>query len=163
MTHCGRELLHAQWEILFDDEFLMAYEHGIVMECCDSIMRRFYLRIITHSGDYKERFALQFAIKPNAILINYRIILASIRNLGYCPCPRCLIPMSRVHNMGKVLDMKQRKTLARVDDTTRRSKVGEARDLIYKDNYAVNYDGVEELLKEQSLVPASVSTRFIHM
>jgi hypothetical protein len=46
----------------------------------------------------------------------YRIFLAGIRDLGHCPCPRCLIPSSAVPNMGKVRDMKQRKMLARVDD-----------------------------------------------
>src|SRR5262245_26895967 len=128
MTHCRREVLHAQWEILFDAEFLIAYEHGIVMESCDSVMRRFYPRIITHSGDYKERFAPALCNRPSPVLINCRILLATIRNLGRCPCPRCLIPMSRVHNMGKVLDMKQRKTLARIDDEARRDKVSKARD-----------------------------------
>ena len=56
MTHCRRELLHAQWDILLDDEFLEAYEHGIVIECCDEITRRFYPRILTYSADYKEKY-----------------------------------------------------------------------------------------------------------
>jgi len=55
LAHCRREMLHAQYEILLDDEFVEAYEHGIVIMCCDGIMRRFYPRIITHSADYKEK------------------------------------------------------------------------------------------------------------
>ena len=55
MTHCQCELLHAQWDILLDDEFLDAYEHGIMVECCDDIMCRFYLRLFTYSADYKEK------------------------------------------------------------------------------------------------------------
>lgn len=55
MTHCRRELLQAQWDILLDEEFLMAYQHGIVTECCDGIMRRFYPRLLTYSADYKEK------------------------------------------------------------------------------------------------------------
>lgn len=62
--------------------------------------------------------------------------------------------------MGKVVDMKQRKTLARVDDETRRRKVELARGIIYKKNYAVNSDPVEAFLREQSLVPTVVSTIF---
>jgi len=56
MTHCRRELLHAQWDILLEDEFLEAYEHGIVIECCDDITHQFYPRILTYSGDYKEKY-----------------------------------------------------------------------------------------------------------
>jgi hypothetical protein len=40
-THCHREFFHEQWRILLDDEFLEAYEHGIVIHCCDGITRRF--------------------------------------------------------------------------------------------------------------------------
>ena len=57
-----------------------------------------------------------------------------------------------------VLDMKQRKTLARVDDETRRHKIDTAREIIYKKNYAVDSKAVQTILREQSLVPTSVST-----
>jgi len=55
MTHCRHEVLHAQWDILLDEEFMVAYEHGIVIECCDEITRRFYPRFLTYSADYKEK------------------------------------------------------------------------------------------------------------
>lgn len=55
LTHCQRELLHAQWKALLDDDFLEAYEHGVVIECCDGIKRRFYLRIFTYAADYPEK------------------------------------------------------------------------------------------------------------
>jgi hypothetical protein len=58
--------------------------------------------------------------------------------------------------MGMVQDMKQRGTLARVDDAARRAKVASAWDIIYKKNYAVDSAPVERVLKEQSLVPNSV-------
>jgi hypothetical protein len=35
--------------------------------------------------------------------------------------------MSRVHNLGMARDMAQRKTLARIDDDSRRGKVVDAR------------------------------------
>lgn len=53
--------------------------------------------------------------------------------------------------------MKQRQTLARVDDESRRSLVSKARDIIYRKNYAVDTDAVEKILKSQSLVPTLVS------
>ena len=59
--------------------------------------------------------------------------------------------------MGMKQDMKQRTTLARVDDKTRRHKIDTAREIIYKKNYAIDYQGVETILKAQLLVPTHVS------
>jgi hypothetical protein len=58
--------------------------------------------------------------------------------------------------MGMVRDMRQRVTLARVDDDANRHRVETARDIIYKKNYAVDSTAVEAILKEESLVPSSV-------
>ena len=80
----------------------------------------------------------------------------NIRNLGRCPCPRCLIPLDRVTNMGRPRDMMQRRTLSRVDDIKRRNCVKAAREIIYKKNKAVNSTAVERLLQEDSLVPTMV-------
>jgi hypothetical protein len=56
MAHCRRELTHEQWRLLLDDDFLYAYEHGIVLEFAgDGKARRFYPRIVTYSADYKEK------------------------------------------------------------------------------------------------------------
>ena len=57
LTHCHREFFHAQWRILLDDEFLEAYEHGIVITCQDQVKRRMYPRIFTYSADYPEKYA----------------------------------------------------------------------------------------------------------
>ena len=56
MAHCHQELYHAQWAVILDDEFLEAYVHGIVIDCCDAIRRRFYPRIFTYSADYREKY-----------------------------------------------------------------------------------------------------------
>ena len=67
--------------------------------------------------------------------------------------------MSRIHNLGMPQDMKQREPLARVDDEIRRGKVESARNIIYNKRFAVDSPAVEILLKEQSLVPTSVSLK----
>ncbi|KAG1765159.1 hypothetical protein EV702DRAFT_981687 [Suillus placidus] len=54
-AHCHRELFQAQWKVLLDDEFLEAYEHGIVILCCDGVEHRFYPQIFTYSADYPEK------------------------------------------------------------------------------------------------------------
>jgi hypothetical protein len=56
MTHCRREVMHAQWMVILDDEFLAAYVHGIVIQCCDGVLRRFYPRLFTYSADYPEKY-----------------------------------------------------------------------------------------------------------
>jgi hypothetical protein len=88
-----------------------------------------------------------------------RIILACIRNRGHCPCPRCLIPLDRVHNIGMVRDMQQRTTMVRIDDEQCRSNVRSARRMIYEENYHVDSARVEHLLGETSLVPSVVRAR----
>lgn len=55
LTHCKRELMHAIWKILLDDEFVEAYKNGIVLRCHDSILRRVFPRIFTYSADYPEK------------------------------------------------------------------------------------------------------------
>lgn len=84
--------------------------------------------------------------------------MAGIKNRGYCPCPRCLIPLNRVHNLGMVRDMTQRRTMARMDDIQRRNRVAAARWLIYEKNIQVDGAAVKRILKEMSLVPNVVSS-----
>jgi len=58
--------------------------------------------------------------------------------------------------MGKRQDMKQRKTLARVDDVDRRHRIETAHHLIYEKNYAVDSAAVKRLLGKDCLVPSAV-------
>ncbi|KAG8722217.1 hypothetical protein FRC08_005575 [Ceratobasidium sp. 394] len=55
LTHLRRELMHAIFLELLDDEFLHAWRHGIVIKCADGITRRVFPRIFTYSADYPER------------------------------------------------------------------------------------------------------------
>lgn len=65
--------------------------------------------------------------------------------------------MADVPDMGTPHDMSQREFLLHVDDDSRQSKILKARKLIYEDNYAVNSLQVQSLLKEESLVPTTVT------
>ena len=62
--------------------------------------------------------------------------------------------------MGMVQDMKERTTLARVDDELLRHKIEAACRIIYDDNYAVDTQAVKDLLQEQSLVPTLVGFEY---
>jgi len=59
LTHCRRELMHAVWKFLLDDDFLHASSYGMVVCCHDGIERRVYPRILTYSADYPEKFVLR--------------------------------------------------------------------------------------------------------
>ena len=158
MTHVCREIMHAQWAILLDDEFLEIYAHGIVLEGEDGINRRFYPRIFTYSANYPEKsVTLYLHLLASLTLPFARVLLATIRSKGRCPCPRCLMPLNKIHNLGTVSDMRQRQSLARVDNLDRRSKVKKARSIIYDQDYAVNNEASEKLLKNESLVATEAS------
>lgn len=71
LNHCQREFLQAQWKELLDDEFVDAYEHGVVIECCDGITRRFYLRIFAYSADYPEKSVPTGLLVLDLLLTNH--------------------------------------------------------------------------------------------
>ncbi|KAF6744864.1 hypothetical protein DFP72DRAFT_1078071 [Ephemerocybe angulata] len=135
-THLKRELFQAQWRVLLDDEFVHAYEHGLVVDCFDNVRRRVYPRIMTYSADYPEK-----------------IMVVNIRQKGDHPCTRCLIHIDEVAGMGSKDDRLKRESERRKDDSERKRKVLQARKYIYKRYNAVNHKDVEELLKPSSLVP----------
>lgn len=58
ITHLKRELVQKVWELLLDDEFMEAYEHGIVITCADGITRRIFPRLFTYSADYPEKYVI---------------------------------------------------------------------------------------------------------
>lgn len=55
ITHCRRELMHAIWKFLLDDDFVHAYTYGMVIKCADRVERHIYPRIFTYSADYPEK------------------------------------------------------------------------------------------------------------
>lgn len=76
--------------------------------------------------------------------------------MGGCPCPRCTVAKENIPRLGTESDRLARSELARKDDEERREKVLDARALIYEDGYVVNAQKVDEILKDESLVPTVV-------
>lgn len=76
--------------------------------------------------------------------------------MANCPCPRCLIPKHRIHQLATRRDQRQRKSLARMDNLQYRVKISSAREIIYKNKCAVESVYVQRLLKPESLVPNEV-------
>ncbi|RXW11204.1 hypothetical protein EST38_g14651, partial [Candolleomyces aberdarensis] len=158
-AHLNRELFHAQWAILLDDELLRAIEEGIVITCCDGVQRRFFIRIFTYSADYPEKYVLLLSsIGPSplpslllsfmsAVLISFfRVLIATIKNRGDCPCVRCLVQKKNLSQMGTLEDMAFRTNHPRVDDAERQGRVEKARGVI-QGGAAVNGKPVMRELK----------------
>ncbi|KAJ7611461.1 hypothetical protein B0H17DRAFT_966994, partial [Mycena rosella] len=145
LAHCRRELMHGVWAKIFDGDFMEAYEHGIVLECQDGISRRFFPRVFTYSADYPEK-----------------VLLACIRNLGKCPCPRCTITKDKITGLGTKNDMNARIKLERTDHPTYQRHVDDARNWVYQEGNGVKSAGVERMLEPESLVPTknTFSERF---
>jgi hypothetical protein len=55
LSHCRHELMQAVWLLLLDDDFMNAYEFGIIIECLDGVSRRVFPRFFTYSADYPEK------------------------------------------------------------------------------------------------------------
>jgi hypothetical protein len=83
-----------------------------------------------------------------------RVLLATIRDKGLCPCPRCLIPKSKLDQTGTKRDSKFRLRHAR---TYLFNRVQIARNAIYESAAAVAGAVVNRLLKATSSVPTLVS------
>ncbi|CDO68696.1 hypothetical protein BN946_scf184652.g23 [Trametes cinnabarina] len=136
LAHCRRELFHGAWNCLLDEEFLHACEHGMIVDCMDGVRRRIYPRVFTYSADYPEK-----------------VLIATIRDKGRCPCPRCLVTFEDVPNVGEEEDDDARISQRRCPTDARHQAVETARGLIYSDGYVVNSDRVESILQPESLVP----------
>ena len=159
LTHCRRELIHGVWRLLLDDDFVHAYKYGIVIKCHDGIERRVYPRIFTYSADYPEKWVNSLGLYLFVLLtLSFnRVLLATIRDNGNCPCPRCLIPKKQLNRMGLKHDIQfrlknPRKFLFR--------QVQAARKWIYQKGRSITSRAVELVLKPSSSVPTMVGYKF---
>jgi hypothetical protein len=46
IVRCYREFHHAQWAIILDDDFLEAYVHDVVIDCCDRQRPKFNVQSV---------------------------------------------------------------------------------------------------------------------
>ncbi|EJD50310.1 hypothetical protein AURDEDRAFT_58600 [Auricularia subglabra TFB-10046 SS5] len=136
LTYCKREAFHTSWKVLLDDDFLEAYEWGMVVDCADGVTRLLFPRIFTYTADYPEK-----------------CLIASIKDLGTCPCPRCLVKKDDIPRAGQRYDMQRRVTSARTDNDRRRGRVESAQNMILEHGITVDSTSLDPFLKEQSLTP----------
>jgi len=90
-------------------------------------------------------------------LISYfRVILATIKYLAECLCPRCLIQKSQVSQIGSKLDARRRENI-RIDNMERQTMVNKTRTWIFDLGLATGTRLVDSLLAAESMVPIRVS------
>ena len=87
-----------------------------------------------------------------------RTLIATIKDFGARPCPRCKVSIDQICALGREDDRKRREDSHREDNNERRRKVDAARKSLYDNGYAINGDYVDGLLKDESLVPTKVFT-----
>lgn len=125
----------------------------------DSILGCSHIQQTTQRSDFFSPGNIMKLLKPAID----RIILASIKNLGKYPCPRCKVQMEHVSRMGEPEDRLVRVETSRFDDRSRREAVESARDLIFKKNLAVTNNTVENLLSVGSYLPIDVRSLAYHI
>ena len=83
-----------------------------------------------------------------------RVPLATIRDNGLCPCPRCLMPKTKLDRIGHRWDVgfRLKSVWQYLAD-----KVRQAQNIVYKLGQAVSGTGVDGVLKSTSSVPVIVS------
>lgn len=83
-------------------------------------------------------------------------MIATIRDLGMFPCPRCLIPRAEIYKIGTNVDRRKRDELRRTDSIERQDRIKQARKNLYENGYALTAECVDGMLKDGSLVPTKV-------
>ncbi|THU90004.1 hypothetical protein K435DRAFT_676718 [Dendrothele bispora CBS 962.96] len=145
LKHLKRELIQAIWSLILDPEFMHAYEHGILVKCGDGIVRRLFPRFFTYSADYPEK-----------------VLLATIRSLGHCPCPHCLVEKHQIRQLGMRWDRSRRINKARIDTEHRQNIIVNLRRWIFDYGYRIASQAIEVVLQPLSYIPTvnTFSNRF---
>jgi hypothetical protein len=84
-----------------------------------------------------------------------RVLLATIKYFGGCPCPRCFIEKDKIPDMGTKADMKRRKNI-REDTSIYRGVIKLVRSWIFGRGLLVAGAAVGRKLKQYSWVPTRV-------
>ena len=89
----------------------------------------------------------------------YRVLVATIHDMGRCPCPWCTVKKEDLHTLGTTSNTNSRVTKLQHDNDNFRAIVEQAHNNIYQNSFALHSKpGVEQFLKEESLLPTLVSS-----
>ncbi|KAI0071014.1 hypothetical protein K474DRAFT_1712834 [Panus rudis PR-1116 ss-1] len=143
LRFCRRELFQGVWLLLLDEDFMHAYVHGILIRCADGVLRRLFPRFFCYLADYPEK-----------------VLIACIRFLAQCPCPRCYIQMKYVPALATTVDFQRRKHI-RVDNKDVQALIELTRRWIFEGGISAGSKKIMKRLESTSLLPhrSAFSTR----
>lgn len=160
MAHCGRELMHAVWDMIQDEEFM----ERLPQRHASRVFRRNRSTFVPSLILLFRRLSrkVRFNSGVNFIgtdVVLYKVLLATVRYLGARPCVSCLVRKEDTGELGTPADIEQlRKTGARIDPKERQPrKVTKARKAIFTDGRVIDGKAVDEQLKEKGYHPTRVS------
>ncbi|TFK80595.1 hypothetical protein K466DRAFT_503627, partial [Polyporus arcularius HHB13444] len=130
-----RELMQQILLLLLDDSFMYIYVHGDVVVCGDGITRRHFPRFVLYTADYVEK-----------------ILLACLKYLAKCPCPRCKINKDKIIEMGTRAD-DYRRNHVRVDNNDVMWRIKLARQWIFEKGMPLTSMYIDRILGPLSLTP----------
>jgi hypothetical protein len=145
LTFLKRELVHAIWSLLINEDFIHAYISGVIVLCADGVERRLFPRFFTYSADYPEKYISLLYVIYLYLYIRYRVILSTIKYLGDCLCPLCTCVKKKVRDLGTKADEFRRNAI-RVDSENRQNMVEKAREWIFQHGRAVSSDAIDNYL-----------------
>src|SRR6202789_587719 len=88
------------------------------------------------------------------------MLMTCLKYLSTCPCPRCLLPRSKIPRIGSKTDTRDRLKLVRVDSESRRNAVDSARRLLFENGVNITSNRIKIILDEESLTLTRVHFRF---
>lgn len=148
--------MQAVWRFLLDEDFINAYKTGIVIKFPDGIFRRVFPRIFTYAADYPEKYICDH-IYINLLTLSFnRILLACMKFLGRCPCPRCFVSKEKIDCLGGKHDRWVRTHSHRTDNQQQRNWIERVREMIFVMGRGVTSQAVKALIGAISLVPIRV-------
>ena len=108
LTHCQREVMHAIWYFLLDNDFLHAYTYGMLFNALMAV-NGVCTHAFSHTQLIIQRSTFIHCVTGILVLTQWScmVLLATIHDKGLCPCPSCLIPKVKTDLMGQVQDLAQ--------------------------------------------------------
>ncbi|KAI0747131.1 hypothetical protein C8Q80DRAFT_1220294 [Daedaleopsis nitida] len=136
LTFLKRELMQAIILLILDtDGFMYIYVHGQIVDCGDGVRRRDFPRFFIWSADYVEK-----------------VLLACIKYLARCHCPRCRINKDHTVELGTQADIFRRNKL-REDNNDVVYRITLARRWIFERGMPLTSVYIDRLLGDLSLTP----------
>ena len=106
----------------------------------------------------KSKFMALLLVYSNG---NCRILLACMKFLGTCPCPRCLITKDKICKLGMKIDRWVHDKKARIDDGACCWSIEGAHKAMFDLGRSIASKAVEGAIGAKSLVPMWVRVTFI--